>query len=92
MLRQTDQGLTFFLPQVLLISMHDFQFRITEAYYDGSKVIVRQSDPIPMKLTDSPEDQEKTINWVLRWVVSTLVGETEKFSSIPAQGQKHVRS
>ncbi|KAK2759848.1 hypothetical protein FQN54_002582 [Arachnomyces sp. PD_36] len=77
---------------VLLVSMHNFQFRITEAYYDGSKLIARQSNPVPMRLTDSPEDQLKTVNWVLRWASSTPLGETKSFSSISALGREEAPS
>ncbi|KAK2755770.1 hypothetical protein FQN54_005920 [Arachnomyces sp. PD_36] len=68
---------------VLQVSIRNYQFHVIEAYYDGSAVIVRYSDPIPMNLTDSTEKQKRVMDLVLRWMVSTPIGETKSFSSIP---------
>jgi hypothetical protein len=84
-LQEIDKD-SLFLSQVLMISISTFQFHVIEAYYDGSKVIVRYSDPIPMKLTDSTAEQKRTRDLILRWAASTPVGDTKVFSSIPAKG------
>lgn len=92
-LQEIDKDSLFvFFSQVLLISIRTYEFHIIEAYFDGSKVVVRYSDPIPMKLTDSTAKQKETRDLILRWAASTPVGDTKYFSSIPAQGQKHERS
>lgn len=64
---------------MLLISIRVNQFRIIEAYFNGSKLVVRFSDPIPMELTDSTESQQKTVNNLLRWLAAAPVGKTLKF-------------
>ncbi|KKZ63204.1 hypothetical protein EMCG_02409 [[Emmonsia] crescens] len=82
---RTDEWMRHEVAPVLMISIRMNQFRIIEAYFDGSKLVVRFSGPIPMELTDSPQKQQKTINTLLRWLVATPVGETLTFPRASAE-------
>lgn len=61
--------------------IRECQFHITEAYFDGSKVVVRFSEPIPLELSDSSAKQQKTVNDILRWIATIALRKSDKFSS-----------
>ncbi|KAK2755880.1 hypothetical protein FQN54_005676 [Arachnomyces sp. PD_36] len=67
---------------VLLISLRHHHFRVIEAYYDGSNVVVRYSNPVHLKLNDSCKQQQQAARQIIRWCVAEPVGDTRKFSSL----------
>ncbi|KAK2763952.1 hypothetical protein FQN54_009571 [Arachnomyces sp. PD_36] len=77
-----EECLAHEITPVLLLSIRIEHLRLIEAYYDGSKVIVRFSDPIHLRLKDSSKQQQEAVNWVLRWLAATPVGDTSKLSSL----------
>ncbi|KAK2776134.1 hypothetical protein FQN53_002865 [Emmonsiellopsis sp. PD_33] len=70
------------ITPILLISVRPYHFRVIEAYYNGSKFVLRYSKPVPMNLTDSTEQRQKAYNWVLRWIFSTPVGDTRTLGAL----------
>lgn len=52
-----------------------------EAYYNGEKVIVRNSKPIKLAASESRQAQQKKIEWLLRWIGATPVGPTKSFEN-----------
>lgn len=60
--------------QVLVYSFHHDKFaRITQAYWDGSKLILRQSRLLDLRSGQPTEDAY----FLLRWMASQPIGETE---------------
>lgn len=70
------------IDQILLISVRPYCFRVIEAYYNGSKFVLRYSKPVAMKVTDSMEERQKACNWVIRWNFSTPVGDTRNLGAL----------
>ncbi|KKZ68035.1 hypothetical protein EMCG_06245 [[Emmonsia] crescens] len=70
------------ITPILLISVRPYCFRVIEAYYNGSKFVLRYSKPVAMKLTDSMEERQKACNWVIRWNFSTPVGDTRNLGAL----------
>ncbi|EEP77947.1 predicted protein [Uncinocarpus reesii 1704] len=70
---------------VLLISVRDGQFQVIEAYYNGSKVVLRYGIPIKLPRGAPAEDQQRKVKWLVRWLYPNPIGDTRDFGSLPSQ-------
>ena len=71
--------------QVLLISMSYEAFHGIEAYMIGPKIVLRCSEPFPLTLEDSAEQQDETIQYITRWIMADAIGDTRSFDAIAAE-------
>jgi hypothetical protein len=57
-------------------------FHVIEGYFNGSKIVLRYSEPFPLELEHSTEQQQKTFHYIARWIESTAIGNTHDFTSL----------
>ncbi|OAX80824.1 hypothetical protein ACJ72_04833 [Emergomyces africanus] len=76
-----------FIP-ILLISIRTGSFRTCEAFYTGSKFVLRYSKPVPMNFTEPIEDRVKAFDWVIQWLLSTPLGDTQNLESAISMGRR----
>ncbi|OJD14357.1 hypothetical protein AJ78_05292 [Emergomyces pasteurianus Ep9510] len=70
------------ITPILLIPVRPHNFRVIEAYYNGSKFVLRYSKPVPLNIAEPLEQQQEAYNWVYRWIFGSPVRDTQNFGPL----------